>query len=433
MIDTGVIHVAEAVRSGAMTALEVVDAALRRIDERNPVVVAFLETDAERALEAAQATDDARNRGVTLPPLAGVPVGVKANIAVEGLEWTAGIAARAGHRATVDASVVRSLCDAGAIVLGTTNLPEAALGAITANPFYGTTRNPHEPAYHAGGSSGGSAAAIADRMASAALGTDTMGSVRIPAGWCGLVGWKPTPGVVSTDGLVALSDRLDTIGLLTGSVADLRLTAQAISGVPRDSGIDIANCRIAVAPTLVADAAPDIADAFQHAISQSDLAVSHVELPFSPAGVRRAGLLEVEVGGYSTHRDDLEANPEGFSDHVRKMLLYSTTASTQQLARAYRILDDVAHDMAALFTRVDVLLLPTSPVACLRAEEPDDARIGDFTAFVNAAGACAVSLPAGLDGNGLPVGLQVVMASGRDADLFAIAASIEERLGITDA
>lgn len=432
MIDQSLAWQSEALASGETTAQDLLDATLHRIEERNGDICAYVELDETTARGAAAQSDQRRRDGGTLGPLDGIPVAVKANLAVAGLAWTAGIEGRRGKIAESDAGSVKRLRDVGAVVVGTTNLPEAAVGAITANPFFGTTANPRNPRFHAGGSSGGSAAAVADGMAAVALGTDTMGSIRIPAGWCGVAGWKPTPGLIPTSGLAPLSDRLDTVGPLARTTEDLKIVAEALTGASLASDLTPEHCTFGVPATFLDGADHDVAAAFRRSVARLTIDTRTVDVGFEPAVIRRAGLLAVEAGGYDTHRDLLENQPDTWSAEVRDLLIFADSAPAWRLARAHRQLDEAAAHVAHVLSQVDALLLPSSPLACPAITDEEDAISGDFTAFVNAVGACAVSLPGMIDRHGLPIGLQVVMAAGRDADLLRTSALLEMALEISD-
>ena len=230
-------------------AVAVTEAYLERIARINPRILAFTALDIDNARAAAAESAVRIARGEPRP-LEGVPFGIKANIDIEGLATTAGVAARRDDVATSDAAVVTRLRDAGAVILGHLNMHEAALGATTDNPAYGRTENPHRIGRTPGGSSGGSGAAVAAGLCAAALGTDTMGSVRIPAAYNGVYGLKPTHGLVPDDGLVFLARRLDSIGPLARSVADLAAVMAVLA--PLDEAAAVTRVATLQTMTLVA-------------------------------------------------------------------------------------------------------------------------------------------------------------------------------------
>ena len=413
---------------GKPSAVALVEGCLREIDARDSQIRAFLEVDGPSALQQARASDRRKDKGQALGPLDGLPVAVKANLSVKGFTWSGGMAARSGETAHRDAAAVAALRSAGAVIVGTTNLPEAAMGAVTANPWFGVCRNPRLPDRHAGGSSGGSAAAVAAGMAWAALGTDTMGSVRIPAGWCGIAGWKPTPGLAPTQGLLPLSRHLDTVGVLAGSTTQVRAAAEAAGFLGRSHAADESPL-LRVPADLVGRAEPRIQDAFWDTLALIGWSNETVQLGLDPADVRRAGLLAVEAEAYLFYREALHSNPEGFSPRLRSMLEYADRAPAWKLERAYQTLERVAERLSDLLVADHHLLaLPTTVRPPLPIEEPETPDLGDLTAFVNGGGACAVSVPALSVPEG-PVGLQLVGRSGADGFLLAAGEEAERRTG----
>ena len=407
------------------TAVSLVENHLHQITVRNPRIRAFLEVDGPSALDQARASDARREAGEARGALDGLPVAVKANLSVQGFVWSAGIAARSEVRAHHDAAAVAAVRDAGAVIMGTTNLPEAAMGAVTANPWFGVCRNPLLPDRHAGGSSGGSAAAVAAGMARVALGTDTMGSVRIPAGWCGIAGWKPSPGLVPAGGLLPLSTRLDTVGILAGSTAEVRSAAKA-AGFLDVAPTSDRSPHLRVPVDLVERAAPRIQEAFWEAIHRIGWSHDPVRLGLDPSDVRRAGLLAVEAEAFLFYRESLRSHPQGFSPQLRSMLEYADRAPAWKLARSHQTLDGVAGRLADLLA-VDhhLLALPTTVRPPLQIEEPETPDLGDLTAFVNAGGACALSVPV-LSAPEGPVGLQLVGRPGVDGFLLAAGEEAEK-------
>lgn len=412
---------------GGITANRLAEACLAEIADRDAHLRCFLEVDGAGALEQARVSDRRRREGRTLGPLDGIPVAVKANLAVERFAWSGGVRARAGIRAARDAAAVAALRAGGAVILGTTNLPDAALGAVTANPWSGVCRNPRLPDRHAGGSSGGSAAAVAAGMASLGLGSDTMGSVRIPAAWCGVSGWKPSAGLVPTEGLLPLSARLDTVGLLAHTARDLMITAQA-AGFLSPSPPGRRPPHLLVPVDLVERTEPGIQQAFREAIAELGWKPERIRLGLDPTSVRLAGLLTLEAEAYLFYRDALHANPRGFSPEARSLLEYAEVAPAWKLARSHRILDEVRRRMAESITADHhILALPTTPYPPVRIGDPVPPELADLTAFVNAAGGPAISIPVLPVADG-PVGLQLVGRPGADRPLLRAACDLERRL-----
>ncbi|MCS6948343.1 MAG: amidase, partial [Steroidobacteraceae bacterium] len=228
-----------ALQAGAVSSAALTAQCLAHIDAQDPLLGLFTHVAHDEALAAARAADDRRARGRALGPLDGLPVALKANMAVRGWPLTAGLKFRAAERAEADAFVVARLRAAGAVLLGLTNMDEGALGAEGTNPWYRTTHNPLRPLYCAGGSSSGAAAAVAIGACAFALGTDTIGSIRIPAAFCGCVGLKPSFGRLSTRGIVPVHLRFDHVGPLTRTVRDLALVLPLLEGFDAQSSVSV--------------------------------------------------------------------------------------------------------------------------------------------------------------------------------------------------
>jgi aspartyl-tRNA(Asn)/glutamyl-tRNA(Gln) amidotransferase subunit A len=354
-------------------------------------------------------------------PLASVTVGVKSNIAVAGLPWTAGMGTRRTVIAKQDAEVVRRLRGAGAVILGSLNMHEAALGATTDNGFYGRTHNPHRHGHSPGGSSGGSGAAVAAGLCDVALGTDTLGSVRIPAAYNGVYGLKPTNGLVPDDGLVMLEPAFDCIGPLA---RDLDLLARAFAAM-------------AAAPTAAAprrlvlleglggvEIEPGVRGGYDRARAAIDLPVSSVSLPDDVTAIRMAGLvaaghwLAAELGeARRTHAHLLSDELHFLLDLTTSMPLQPEVLARTRLAVRAAIGDD------------GVLLMPTAPQAAFAHGGRAPANQADFTCLANIAGLPALACPAGRDASGLPVSIQLVGGAGCDTELIDLARQLEPALG----
>ncbi|MBS0194633.1 MAG: amidase [Proteobacteria bacterium] len=387
--------------------------------------------DAQGAFAAARASDARRAEGRPLGRLDGVPMAIKDNIDVAGMPTSLGLAGREVVLARHDAAVVDRLRGAGAVLLGKTNLDEAVLGTIGRNPNFGNVGNPIHASRSAGGSSAGSAAAVAAGHAIAALGTDTMGSVRIPAAFCGLVGLKPTLGELPITGVAPALRRADVVGTLTRTVEDAGLLLALLAG--RDTGAtDPWQLRLPFAPPdwapgeLVAGVVTDLAGlgtdaevvaAFQRAIEASVPAFGEIQpvtlelAPLELAHVRRAALLLMEAEILAAHGEGVAHG----SERLRKLLDYARRKSAVDYAQADRLLDLHVTRVRGLFERFDVLLLPTVPLPppALGCEEP--ASLADFTALASLAGCPALSLP--LPGGS---GLQLVGPPGSDLRLLEL-------------
>lgn len=406
--------------SGETTPRAVVEALLARIDRLNPGLRAYTEIDRDSALAAA---DDARFDAAR--PLEGVPVAVKSNIAVKGLEWNAGMAARRGIVADRDAEAVHRLRDAGAIVIGTLNMQEAALGATTDNPWFGRGMNPHGTGRTPGGSSGGSGAAVAAGLCTISLGTDTLGSVRIPAAYNGVYGLKPTNGTVSSDGLAALSDWLDCIGPLARSLDDLERTQQVLAPFVAD---------VAAAPTLLTldglagiECEPAVLDAYARACDAlADLPRTGLTLSDQPRFIRVAGFADCTrefIGLLGPDWRNLQLGEE-----LRAHLEFGATRDDARLARDRATLKRARAEMLAALTPGTVLLMPATPQAAFLQGAEAPANQADFCSLANIAGLPALSLPAERDADEMPVAVQLVGAPGSEALLFAVARRLDDAL-----
>jgi Asp-tRNA(Asn)/Glu-tRNA(Gln) amidotransferase A subunit family amidase len=422
--------VLHALARGEIDSVELTRACLAAIS-RDQALNAWTHVDADGALAAAAASDERRGAGRPYGRLDGVPLAIKDNFDVAGMPTTNGLAARRGRIASGDAHVVGRLRGAGAVLLGKTGLDEAAFGTLGLNPHYGDVRHPLDAGLRAGGSSAGSAVAVAAGHAIAAIGSDTLGSVRIPAAFCGVVGLKPTFGELSCHGLAPALRRLDCPGVLARSVQDMTPLLQVMAGYdPRDPRSR--KRRVAMAPpdwapgTLHAGVVANLdalgADTRVLAAFESALAVvapifgsaSPVALDVAPlevAGTRRAALLLMEAEILAAHESDLA----GASPRLQQLLAFAQSKSASDFARADRRLDRYVVQVRALFERFEVLLLPTTPRPPPRVEDDEPGNLADFTALASLAGCPALSLP--LEGG---IGLQLVGAPGSDLRLLEL-------------
>ena len=419
----------EALERGLTTSLALVEAALARIEAEDGAIRAFIQVN-PAARDLARASDARRAAGAA-GPLEGIPFAVKDNIAAEGLVLSDGTWHYRERIAKEDAEVLRRLKAAGAINLGKLNMHEGALGATNDNPFWGQCQNPLQPGYTPGGSSGGSAAAIAAGFVPFSLGTDTMGSVRIPAAYCGLWALKPSRGVISRHGLSHLSWTLDTIGPLARSGRDLALLAPLMIGQdirdpdsrPLPAQSPRAAQRIAVLQLDPATLEPEVAEAFSRFLAglrARGYQIEELALPdWQPSKLRRAGLLVSEAEGAITFADALAQESEGLSSGFRAMLRYGQKQSAERLAAAYAALRETTPLMAAVLQRYDLVLTPTAPQRAFAHGAPVPVNQADHTALANCAGLPAVALP--LLGEGLPHSVQLIGAWGSDLALIEAA------------
>lgn len=411
----GIADLHAAYRAGAVTPSAVLAAQRALIAEIDPDLGAYVDLDPT----ADAAESDARVAAGALRPLEGVPVAVKSNIAVAGLSWNAGMELRRGIIAKRDAEAVVRLRIAGAIMLGTLNMHEAALGATTDNVWFGRTGNPHRAGTTPGGSSGGSGAAVAAGLCVASLGTDTLGSVRIPAAYTGVYGLKPTAGAIPADGLVPLSRRLDAIGPLARSLADLEAVWTALAGL-----------RPFAAPTRLltleglgdVTCEPAVLDGYQRAAAlMSDLTSETLALPLGE--IRSAGFVTVARELSRDLGTQRSSAAERLSDGLHWLLDYADRATLDPA-----VLPAASDALRAAIGSDGVLLLPTAPQAAFAHGARAPANQADFTALASIAGLPALSIPAGRDAHGLPVAVQIVGPAGSEAALFALARTLDHGL-----
>jgi aspartyl-tRNA(Asn)/glutamyl-tRNA(Gln) amidotransferase subunit A len=324
-------------------------------------------------------------------------------------------------------------------LIGKTNMDEGALGAVTNNPHFGATHNPHRHGYTAGGSSGGAAAAVAAGLAVAAVGSDSLGSIRIPASYCGVYALKPTHGEISARGMVPAARRLDTVGLIARSADDLTVLLQVLAGYDADDARsrrrrvalsppdwEPGRLRAGFLPNLSAvGVKPEVIEVFEAALAKwprelgERRTVDFADWDF--ARTRRAGLLLMEAEMLGTFADDMTNTVQPVSDRFRHMLSFAAQRSAADYASADRVLDAATLKMRRLFAQVDVLVLPTTPQGAFPLDGPEPDSVADLTSFASLAGCPAVSLPMGTLPNGLPIGLQMVGARGSDLRLLELA------------
>jgi Asp-tRNA(Asn)/Glu-tRNA(Gln) amidotransferase A subunit family amidase len=370
---------------------------------------------------------------------------VKSNIAVKGFPHNAGIGAYKNRIAEEDAFCVTRLREAGMIIVGLANMEEAALGAVTDNPHFGKTHNPHRDGFTAGGSSGGSAAAVSAGMARAALGTDTMGSCRIPAAYCGVVGFKPSYGRVSVHGVEPLSRRLDHVGVIANTVADVRLVTSAIVAYDptcADSrafaAINATGKKSAWRRLSVLNQAArgtlgvEVRVAYEHAISilkRAEFELMERALNLGAiTGARHAGLIICEAELANSLSEVLKSGGEGVSIFLRDMIAFGAAKSAPQLAAAHTLIDDAELILRAQLDGVDAIFWPTAPQTAFAFSSTVPANQADFTCLANFTGTPAISIPAQVSAGELPVGLQLISPIGSDEQLLSFAAEIESLL-----
>lgn len=418
--ELGAVEVATGVSGGRFTAEHVTRACLERITEREPQLKAWAAWDAELALKHARACDARKDKG----PLAGVPLGVKDIIATADLPTQMGSPIYHGHRTRTDASSVALMRAAGAVVLGKTVTCEFA--GLTPSQ----TRNPHNLSHTTGGSSSGSAAAVADCMIAVAFGTQTGGSVLRPASFCGVVGFKPSFGIISRDGMKFAAESRDTIGLFARNVDDIDLAASALTGRPRaprwDGSLRIGLCRTHLWEHAGPDTVKAVEDAAQR-LAACGASLREVRLPESFADLQVARTV---INPYERARAlafEWNTAREQISQQLRRTLEEGWTIPHTRYVAALRLLKEIRDALAGVFEGVDVLLAP-----CVDGEAPEGFTwMGEprFQEFWTALHVPAVSLPTHRGGKGLPVGIQLVAPLYEDVRLLAASLWAMEKLG----
>ena len=468
---------------GEVSARDLTLAALARIEAVEPQVHAFVDVCRERALADADRIDARRSAGEELPPLAGIPVAIKDNLCTRGIRTTCSSRMLENFVPPYESTVTERLWQAGAVLIGKTNLDEFAMGTSTETSAFGPSRNPWDPSRVPGGSSGGSAAAVAAGECLVSLGSDTGGSIRQPASFCGVVGFKPTYGRVSRWGLVAFASSLDQVGPFSTCVADAAEVLQIIAGEDRRDA------------TCLAEPVPDYGAHLNQPLA--GLKVGLIRECFQEQGLdpqvkasvmAAAQVLEslgcelVEVScprfddGIATYyviapseasanlarydgvkyglRSELSSNDnlavmtartraEGFGDEVQRRILIGTYALSAGYVDAYykqaqRVRTLIRRDFDHAFTQVDVLLSPTSPTTAFRfgahTEDPLAMYLADLlTIPANLAGLPAISVPCGFDEQGLPIGLQLIAGVLEEGKLLQVAHQYEQAAAVMQA
>jgi len=404
-----------------LSPLDLLEACLARIAARDAEIRAWVRVDEAGARAVAREREAEARAGRLRGPLHGVPVGIKDIFHVAGMTTTCGAAPAFHVAATEDAAAVARLRAAGAIILGKAHTTEFAYFEP------GPTRNPWNVAHTPGGSSSGSAAAVAARMAPLALGTQTFGSVLRPAAYCGVVGFKGTHGLISTEGVVPLAWSLDHVGVFARAVADVALTAGVLAGRPL-AGPTPRPPRLALASELIDRATPETAAAVRATVerlTRAGATIEEVKLPGSFAGVHAAGrgVLEVEASAY--HEELYRAHADAYRPRTRELIEGGLARPAVAYARAQRARLAFREEAMPLLAAHDALLSPTAP-----GTAPEGLATGDpwFCAPWSFAGVPACSLPSGMSAAGLPHAVQLVAAAERDAELLAVAAWCERVL-----
>jgi aspartyl-tRNA(Asn)/glutamyl-tRNA(Gln) amidotransferase subunit A len=454
--------------------VEVVEACFARVEEVDGAVNAFLRTFKERALKEAMSVDERVKRGGKLGRLMGVPVAVKDNICVKGVEVTCASRILRGYRPPYSATVIERLVEEGAVVVGMTNMDEFAMGSSTENSAFGPTRNPWSLDRVPGGSSGGSAAAVAARMVPLALGTDTGGSIRCPASFCSVVGVKPTYGLVSRYGLIAYACSLEQIGPLARTVRDAALMLEVIAGRdPLDSTTvsspkplkasdvvgDVRGLKMAVPRELMGEGSDErvLNEVWRALKLYEELGASYEEVSMPSLKYALAAYYIIAMSEASSNLaryDGLryghaarvrgswseayaKTRGEGFGEEVKRRIILGTFALSagyygRYYLRALKVRALIRNEVLSLFKRFDVVVSPTMPTPPFKIGEKVHDPLAMYmmdvdTVTANLAGVPAVSVPCGFV-DGLPVGLQIMAPYFREDLALRVAMALEDEL-----
>ncbi|MEP0964619.1 MAG: amidase [Roseobacter sp.] len=452
--DLSAVEARRQIGAATLSVSALLESCIARIEERNPKVNAVVATCYERARKEAAVMDASKEHLPELPPLFGLPVLIKDLIDTEELTTTYGSLCFEGHVPQKDAGVVDSLRQAGAIILGKTNTPEFGAGANTFNKVYGATRNPHNTDLTCGGSSGGSAVAVACGMAPLAIGSDFGGSLRIPASFCGVIGMRPTPGRIPCASLAIGHSPLWTEGPMARSVEDAALCMAAIEGydasdaratplVERTSlaALDLKNIKIGVSADLgLAELDHEIRKVFENRVSTlapcfAQTKTISPDLSAAPEVFRNIRVMDV----YAATHKLIKAHGDKLGDNVTKNISLAKELSFADVAQANASHTTLFKAFHELFKTHDILICPATAVSPFPVEQPfpteiNGAPVEDYVAWyavtwaLSLMGCPIVTVPAGKDHNGMPFGLQIIAPRHRDGFAFCVAAEVENAL-----
>lgn len=471
-------EIREQVADGTVSAVEIARAYLDRAETLNPTLRCFLTLDHEGALAAAAQVDRARSAGDELGSLAGVPIALKDNLCTRGVRTTCASRILESYVPPYDAHVVEALRAAGAVIVGKTNLDEFAMGSSNENSAFGSVHNPWDLERAPGGSSGGSACATAAGLTALALGSDTGGSVRQPAAFCGITAIKPTYGRVSRYGLIAFASSLDQVGPMARSVREAAVLLEVIAGhdrrdatsAERETGAYLAACdrdvrglRIGVVRALLeglrdADVRNRV-EAALDALARKGATLVDVSLPHADHAVSVYYLIATAEASSNLARFDgiryglrvpgqdltetyMHTRAQGFGPEVRRRIMLGTYALSAGYydafyLKAQRVRTLIRRDYDAAFERCDVVCTPTTPTPAFalgeKTNDPLQMYLADiFTLPPSLAGVAALSTPCGLSTDGLPIGLQLVAPPFEEESLCSVAQAVEDACGLND-
>ena len=447
-------RLSETIKNRELSSVDLVEVCLKRIDKFNPSLNSFITVLNERAYEDAERIEKEIRQGIDRGPLHGIPFSIKDIIFAEGVRCTAGSKIMSNYIPKIDATIVARMRKAGAILLGTNNLNEFASGITGINPHYGSSKNPWNINRISGGSSGGSAVAVATGMVPVSLGTDTGGSIRVPSSLCGVVGLKPTYGTVSKYGVMDLAPSLDHVGCITRSAWDAAIVLHIIAGhdplllitenqnIPRyrkafaetkDKKLSVGLPRqyfFDYLQTEVKDIINNFLDTIGLADSILEINIEKTDKIYkSWRTIRFAEATEVHLKWLKTKADD-------YSKEVRKMLLEGTQIAAIEYIRALKLRNEIKNEFLRLLKKVDIIVVPTTIISAPRFDDLElsniDGKLIEIrnallrnTIVFNTIGLPAISIPVGLTKDGMPVGVQIVGSLFEDEKLLSVAYKYE--------
>lgn len=474
IISLTAIELKEKLKNREISAREIATACLDRIKDKEPEINAFITVTEEEALKAADRVDEKIRNGEDLGLLAGIPIAVKDNISTKGIRTTCGSKMLENYIPPFEATVVEKIKEEDGIIVGKTNMDEFALGSSTETSYFGTTKNPHDTERVPGGSSGGSAAAVAAKEATLSLGTDTGGSIRQPAAFCGVVGIKPTYGLISRYGVVPMANSLDQVGPFGRNVKDAALLLQAIAGHDeRDSTSmdinipdyinsltgDVKGMKAAIPKEyLELEIDSNIKDSLLNAVNVlkdigveiEEVSLPNIKYALPDYYIISTSELSTNMSRYDGirygHRaesfvdiDDLiiKSRSEAFGREVKRRIMLGTYSLSKGHAdeyykKALKVRTLIKNDFDKAFTKYHIILGPTTPKLPFKIGEITDPvtmyKSDLFTVAVNLAGICALSMPCG-SANGLPVGIQIMGDRFKEINILKAAYALEMSLG----
>src|SRR5215208_1782121 len=433
-------QLSERIKNGDLSSIDLVEICLKRIHKYNSTLNSFLSIITERAYKDAETSENEIRQGIHRGPLQGIPFSIKDIISAEGVRCTAGSKIMSNNISKIDATIVARMKKAGAILIGTNNLNEFASGITGMNPHYGASKNPWNIDKISGGSSGGSAVAVATGMVPVSLGTDTGGSIRVPSSLCGVVGLKPTYGRISRYGVMDLAPSLDHVGCITRSAWDAAVVLQTIAGQdqfdPFTENEGVPDYRKILSETT--DKKLSIGLPNRYFFDYLQVEVEHIIHSFIEntenisetwRSIRFAEAAEIHLKRLKTRGND-------YAEEVRNMLMEGTKIPAIEYIRAHKLRHELRYELLKLLKKVDVLVVPTTIITAPRFDDLEVSNIGGKvikireallrnTIIFKSTGLPSVSIPVGLSKDGMPVGVQIVGSPFKEEKILSMAYKYE--------